>query len=288
MDVKELLESKNITYLSKGRDYTVRCFSPEHEDTNPSMNIDKITGIYHCYSCGHAGDLFKDFNINKERFINIKIQKARELIRSLLSNKAIPIPLDAVYIDTDYRNIKKSTLRKFGAFTTESLKGMSGRIIFPISNINRDIIGFQGRYLYSDLDPKYKFYPEHVTLPLYPSVVKPIQDSIILVEGIFDMINMHDKGFTNVVCTFGTSFGAVKSKIKKAKNLDKLLQFKYQGIEKIWVMYDGDRPGQDAAKKLVEYAKESFNIDTIDLQEGEDPGMLTQEAANNLRRTLYG
>jgi DNA primase len=286
MDVKELLDNKNIEYISKGRDYGVRCLNPEHEDTNPSMNIDKISGVFHCYSCGFAGDIFAYYDINKEKFINIKIQQVREKIHKLLSNKPQSIPLDAVYIDEEYRGVSKSTLRNFSAFTSESM--MPGRIIFPISNINRDIVAFQGRYMYSELDPKYKVYPEHTTLPLFPSVVNPIDGSIILVEGLFDMVNMHDKGFHNTVCTFGTAFGAVKKKIKKQNNLDKLLQFKYQGIETIWVMYDGDESGRHSAANLVDFAKSSFMIDTIEMQDGDDPGKLTSEGAIQLRELVYG
>ena len=126
MVVKDLLIDKNIEFTSKGRDYVVRCFNPEHEDRNPSMNIDKITGIYHCLSCGYSGDLFRDFKINKENFVGIKIQKVREKILSLLGSKSLPMPLDATYINEDFRGISKSTLRKFGAFTTESIPKLEG------------------------------------------------------------------------------------------------------------------------------------------------------------------
>ena len=287
MDVKELLESRKLTYISSGRDYKIRCLNPEHEDSNPSMNIDKITGLFHCLSCGYAGDIYKFYNINKEKFINIKVQKVREKINKMM-HMALPMPLDTTYIDEDYRGISKSTLRRFSAFTSESLKGMQGRIVFPISNINRDIIGFQGRYMYSKLSPKYQFYPDHITLPLFPSIVKPINNSIILVEGIFDMINMHDKGLHNTVCTFGTAFGGVKKKDKVAKSLEKLLQFKYQGIEHIWIMYDGDDAGKKAADSMKEWASDSFSIDTIDLDPGVDPGGMTQATVTNLIGELYG
>ena len=64
MDVKEILEKRNIQYKTRGRDYQVRCLNPEHEDTHPSMNIDKISGVFNCLSCGYAGDLYKYFKIN--------------------------------------------------------------------------------------------------------------------------------------------------------------------------------------------------------------------------------
>jgi DNA primase len=286
VDVKELLENKHLDYISKGRDYTVKCLNPEHEDTNPSMNIDKVSGLFNCFSCGYKGNVFDYFEIKKENLLSVKIMQVKEMAQNLLASKPQHIPLDARYIDKDFRGISKSTLRKFGAFTSDSM--MEGRIIFPITNINRDIVGFNGRFMYSDLEPKYKIHPEHTSLPLFPSVVTPIHDSIVLVEGLFDMLNLHDKGLTNAVCTFGTAFGNVKAKIKKQNNIDKLLQFKFQGIEKFWVMYDGDSAGQIAAKNLVDYAKAHVEIEDVELFDGTDPGSLSEQEVKHAWSIMYG
>lgn len=284
MDVKQILDSKHIPYVSKGRDYTVRCLNPQHEDKNPSMNIDKLSGVFHCYSCGFAGNIYDHFKIKNDKLINQKIERAREKVLSLLNNKSLPMPLDAVYIDKDFRDISVSTLRKFRAFTSDTL--MEGRIIFPITNITNDIVAFQGRYMYSDLEPKYKVYPEHTTLNLFPSVVEPINNSIILVEGLFDMLNLHDKGLSNAVCTFGTAFGSVKAPNKKAINRDKLLQYKYQGIEKIYIMYDGDRAGRNASSKLMNYINDMFIVDELPLGDGEDPGNLSEKYVKKIYEDL--
>lgn len=287
MDVKELLEDKNIDYISKGRDYAIRCLNPEHEDSNPSMNIDKISGIFHCLSCGYSGDIYNYFNINKEKFINIKIQEVKEKIFKLMNTRSIPLPLDASRIRKEFRGIRLETLKLFGAFTTETLEGMEGRIVFPIFDINDMIVGFQGRYMYSELDPKYKFYPEHVRPPLYPAIVKPINNSIILVEGLFDMLNCHDKGLTNTVCTWGTAFGSVRKKTKIKNNIDKLLNYKYQGVDKLYIMYDGDEAGRKASANLAEYAKSSFSTELIELGDGQDPGNLTLDEIKRLYGVLY-
>ena len=89
MDVKEILEDKNIKYTARGRDYIIRCLNPEHEDRNPSLRVDKISGLFHCFSCGYAGDLFKHFNINKEKFIDIKAQQVLEKIQKLINKKSL-------------------------------------------------------------------------------------------------------------------------------------------------------------------------------------------------------
>ena len=58
MNVEELLESKRIAYIPKGADYEISCLNPEHPDRNPSMRVDRITGIFNCVSCEYKGNLF--------------------------------------------------------------------------------------------------------------------------------------------------------------------------------------------------------------------------------------
>ena len=44
MDVIELLNKQKLSYTVSGQDYTIQCLSPDHEDNNPSLRIDKISG----------------------------------------------------------------------------------------------------------------------------------------------------------------------------------------------------------------------------------------------------
>ena len=46
MTVEELLVEEGIAFKQSPADYVVRCLNPEHDDTNPSMRIDKITGVF--------------------------------------------------------------------------------------------------------------------------------------------------------------------------------------------------------------------------------------------------
>ena len=61
MIAEELLQSKGIQYQISGKDAKIHCLNPEHDDTNPSMRVDRITGIFHCFSCGYKGNLFTYF-----------------------------------------------------------------------------------------------------------------------------------------------------------------------------------------------------------------------------------
>ena len=58
MTVEELLVEEKIQFKVSPADFVVKCLNPEHDDTNPSMRIDKITGVYNCFSCGFKGNIF--------------------------------------------------------------------------------------------------------------------------------------------------------------------------------------------------------------------------------------
>ncbi len=286
MDVKELLDSKNIEHVNRGRDYEIKCLNPDHEDNNPSMRVDKLTGIFGCFSCGCSGDIFKYFNIKNTQYLDVKTKLLLDKINELIWTKPLNLPLDSVPFIQDYRGIKASTFEEFGAFTTDYLLGMEGRVVFPIMDINDNIKCFQGRYIYSELIPKYKFYPSEANVPLYPARVTGT-NSIVLVEGFFDFLNLYDKGVKNVVCTFGTSFGSVKKKEKQQKNIERLLTYRYQGVNTIYIMYDGDIAGRSAAKNLESYIGSTFNVEIIELGDNIDPGSLTKEQVHELRNKVY-
>ena len=56
MTVEELLQERKIQYKLSPADAIVACLNPEHDDSNPSMRIDRITGVYNCFSCGFKGN----------------------------------------------------------------------------------------------------------------------------------------------------------------------------------------------------------------------------------------
>lgn len=275
MNVETLLTDKNIYFLPKGGDFLVRCLNPEHADKNPSMRIDQITGIFNCFSCGFKGNLFNYFGERANQ-----LQQRRELFKKKLIQKrsesvGLSFPQNRLPFIGSWRNIKPETYKKFEAFQHPN-PDYVGRIVFPIRDISGKIVAFQGRHT-AEGTPKYKFTPPGARLPFFP-VVEFIKGSVILVEGIFDMINLHDKGLTNAVCCFGTN----------NYNETKLSMLRVQGAEYVEVFFDGDDPGQQAAEKLVsECEKVGLVARNVHLKET-DPGALTQTSVEKLRKKLYG
>ena len=276
--VLALLQSKGHEYRISGKDYLIKCLNPEHTDTNPSLRIDKTTGVLHCFSCGFKHNLFKYYGIFTNN-TSIRVAKLKEKLTDLrLSGVDLDLPEGHTPFTQKFRGISVATLKHFGAFYTNSVKveKLQDRIIFPIRDVSGKIISMIGRHVMSNGNPRYIIYPSGKPLPCYPSVLEAPSNTIVLVEGIFDMLNLYDKGMRNVVCTFGTS-------TLKADTATKLLPFKVQGITKIYILFDGDDAGRAASVELVPLLEEQgFNVVVIPMEEGTDPGEMSQEDVTSM------
>jgi DNA primase len=278
MKVDELLQEKRIDYKVSGRDYVVKCLSPDHDDHNPSMRIDNITGVFNCFSCGFKGNLFTHFGA-AANFLEIKRQKLKTSIEEKRSaSVGFEFPKGFQPYKGNWRGIQPETYKHFDAFMHHDSQ-FNGRIVFPIRDITGKVVAFNGRHMTMTEIPKYLIYPPQAKLPLYPSNVKPIKGKVILVEGIFDMINLWDKGLTNAICCFGT----------KNVDTDKLSILKMQNIAGIDIMFDGDEAGQNAAEDLkVMGEKIGLVTRNINLGANIDPGGLADVKVSSLRDRLYG
>jgi|TARA_Y100000356_G_scaffold118414_1_gene109367 DNA primase len=279
MIAEDLLREKGIHYELSGKDAKILCLNPEHDDTNPSLRVDRITGIMHCFSCGFKGNLFTHFGAPSSP-LEVRLHKLKEKVEKTRSQTVgIQLPKDRLaWKGGGFRNISEETLNIWDAFTWNVPK-FEGRIIFPIRDITGKTVALIGRLINGMGSDKYYIYPSGVEMPFCPAKVKPIQNRVILVEGIFDALNLWDKGLKNTVCCFGT----------QQMNWVKLSLLKMQGVSGIDIMYDGDEAGRTAAEKVKGTAEElGMSVQIVTLPEGTDPGGLVKDQVNRISKRLYG
>jgi len=276
MNVEDLLSTKDIPFIPKGKDFVVRCLNPEHDDRNPSMRIDQVTGVFNCFSCGYKGTVFTHFGHKADRMemrrqmLKKKIKQVRE------SSVGVELPIDATPYIGNWRNIRPETYRKFGAFLSAA-KEFSGRLCFPIHDRSGKVVAIQARTQTNQI-PKYYNAPAGAKMPLFPTV-QPIQSSVIMVEGIFDVLNLHDKGLINALCCFGV----------RNFNEQKAEMLSVQGVTNIDIFLDNDEAGQTGARKVQEICEEIGLITRI-ISIGDkflDAGALSQQQVDKLRSKLY-
>jgi len=142
------------------------------------------------------------------------------------------------------------------------------RLMFPIHNESGKIIGFGGRALADDDQPKYLNSPE---TPIYKKTYVLYnlhrakegvrnQDRVILVEGYMDAIGVTTSGFPGVVASCGTSLTAPQVQALKRHS------------QKIVVNFDPDAPGANAAERSINLLlHEGMHVRIMELDGGLDP-----------------
>lgn len=132
------------------------------------------------------------------------------------------------------------------------------RITFPIRDAGQRICGFGARVLAKDDIPKYLNSPQ--TLLFDKSAIlygldkarKPIRaaDQVLIVEGYFDVIGLHQAGFQNAVSPMGTAL--TPTQIRHVKRYTR----------KIIMALDPDVAGEKATLKGLEVARDTMDRST--------------------------
>lgn len=142
-----------------------------------------------------------------------------------------------------------------------------GRIMFPIRNTSRNVIGFGGRVIGRG-EPKYLNSPESVIYNkrqnLYGlhSAGQHIQRNgrAIIVEGYLDALTLYQAGIKNAVAALGTALTEHQIQLLKRYSAD------------IITVFDADQAGEQAmARSLEPFLKNGVAPRVIVLPQGEDP-----------------
>jgi DNA primase len=142
-----------------------------------------------------------------------------------------------------------------------------GRILFPIFDLHQRVVGFGGRII-KEGQPKYLNSPEsgiyHKGETVYGlQVAKRYvveRDRVIIVEGYFDLLTLHQYGSKDCVATLGTAL--TTQHIRTLKRYTKNLI----------TIFDADQAGVQATlRSLPLFLEEEVTGSTIVLPKGEDP-----------------
>ena len=158
------------------------------------------------------------------------------------------------------------------------------RLMFPIRNWQAQTIAFGGRDLSNTSKAKYINTPETVIYSkkynLFAmhealSTLKGGGD-LILCEGNFDVVALHQAGFTGAVAPLGTSFTIEQAKLVR------------RYTDEMKILFDSDSAGQNAVKKTVVVAQgEGIATTVLSLGSSKDPADLLQsEGEEALKRAL--
>jgi len=161
-----------------------------------------------------------------------------------------------------------------------------GRIIFPIFDLNSQVIGFSGRE-FLDLGQKAKYINTPNTLlydksrALYGLDKAKIEirkrDYCILVEGNVDLIMASQAGDENTIATCGTALTPYQLRVLKRYSNNLLVAF------------DMDIAGEAATKRGIELAQSlGFDIRVVRLPYGKDPAEIILDNKKDWKTAVKG
>ena len=142
-----------------------------------------------------------------------------------------------------------------------------GRVMFPIHDLQKRVIGFGGRII-GDGEPKYLNSPE---TPLFSKsrtlygldIAREAitqADQVVIVEGYFDAIALHQAGLSNVVATLGTAL--------TTEHIELIRRFTHHVV----LVFDPDAAGVRAALRTMDLFLESgLTVQVVSLPAGDDP-----------------
>lgn len=157
----------------------------------------------------------------------------------------------------------------------DSIDRFRSRIMFPIFDINSQIVGFTGR-IFNKKEEVAKYLNTPNTLVYDKSrIIYGLdkakidirrEDRCVLVEGNVDCIMSHQAGIKNAVAVSGTALTNTHLNILKRYSNNLSLAF------------DMDMAGNKATKRSVDLAqKTGFNIKVVEMPRGKDPADVISE-----------
>lgn len=161
-----------------------------------------------------------------------------------------------------------------------------GRIIFPVFNLNSQVVGFGGRVFKKKDKEKIAKYLNTPNTLIYDKskilygldkakVEIRKKDRCILVEGYTDVISLFQAGFKNVVATSGTSLTPYQLKILK------------RYTQNIVTGFDMDMAGDAATKRGIGLAQQKdFNIEVITMPSGKDPADIVTQSPQKWKKLM--
>ncbi|MBQ4875239.1 MAG: DNA primase [Rickettsiaceae bacterium H1] len=165
------------------------------------------------------------------------------------------------------KGFTKTQIAESGLISKNYKEYFYNRIIFPIRNSNGQVVAFGGRTI-NNTHPKYLNSPESSvfnkseTLYGFNLAKKESLESIIIVEGYFDVIALYQSGIKNVAAPLGTALTYL--------HLRKLAEL----YKEIIICFDGDSAGRNAVLKVIKlfFSMEYFpKASFIFLPPGKDP-----------------
>ena len=157
------------------------------------------------------------------------------------------------------------------------------RLMFPISNERGKTIAFGGRVLAAEAQPKYLnsaesplYSKSHVLYALHLARDAAQKGGrLVVVEGYFDCLSLHQAGIENVVASCGTSLTPAQVSIMA------------RYVPEVVMNYDPDAAGQNAMRRSIDLLlAKGLRVRILKLADGLDPDDFVRKQGGDVYKRL--
>ena len=278
MDHKEIFKKLGIkTFAETEDEIRIMCPSPAHQDNRPSCSYNKNKKVWFCHGCNAKGTLKKLF-YDKGLDVDIHAYETPESLLKQLHELNDQPPEDEVYLyfrkefkrienKTDCphylsQRLKMDTVQKFNLYVCHNESPIDrNRIIIPI--VNDKNLSFVARDYTETADKKYVFPNGMPKSKFLFGNFK--SETVILTEGVFDVMKMWEYGFENCIAILGANLSQYQSQ--------KLVE---AGVKRLILYPDGDQGGVKLMKDCLKQHV-FFDLEVMLSKWGQDPSDMSEE-----------
>ena len=263
-----------------------------------AFHVNAARQLFHCFSCGAGGTVLDlvaalegcgvreaaqklvtgwnlaamDSHQRNNRRASCRQPTVTEKSKSLRPLGFRLRGVDGAHPYLTARGISTQTATEYGIGFYAGPGLLSRRLVIPIHDEAGQLVAYCGRSL-DGAEPRYKFpagFPKsHVLFNLHRAAAGGTE-TVIVVEGFFDCLRVHQAGFSAVVALMGSAL------------YERQRWLLSERFRKIVLMLDGDQTGRRASATVVARLAGCSLVRVIELAAGLQPDQLSEQAIRQI------
>ncbi len=245
--------------------------------------------VFHCFACGAGGNVL-DLVVHMERCslreAALRLQR-RYLAVDFTAPRQPEVPrrrqlvtekrernttlsfrlsgLDEAHPYVSARGLSQQTANYFGIGYYCGPGIMNGRLAIPIHDEQGRLVAYCGRSVTAG-DPRYRFpaaFQKSAVVFNYHRAAAIADDGVVVVEGFFDSMRVHQAGFPSVVALMGSALSL---------DQENLL---VQRFRRVRLMFDGDQTGRMASPAAAQRLAKRCSVCQVMVAPGRQPDQMS-------------
>src|SRR2546428_5896473 len=296
--IEQVLQRYGVRLRRVGGELRGPCPLPTHTSrrSRDSFSVSVARNVWSCrsQSCmqarlGHAGGNILDLVALMERCsVRDAALRLQDWSGTMLPRPPVPAEESAAavnasldcalqHIDPHHaylaeRGLRGETTRAFGVGFYRGKGFLRGRIVIPIHDEHGTLIAYVGRAI-DGQEPKYRFptgFRKSLVLFNLHRALQTGARTVIVVEGFFDALAVHQGDYPAVVALMGSTLSRPQADLLTTH------------FDRVLLMLDGDDAGRQGAAVIASTLAARMEVVPIRLDDGTQPDQLTPNVIQRL------